>query len=614
MIDHNGEIEETPQGNRIWVPVAIATLLGCLTHLGLGLAISWSYLTSGGLAWGNDDFMRLVQVYDLLDGAGWYDLVQERLAPPSGVLMHWSRLPDLPLALMIGGLEPFIGREFASTIAVSAVPALLMIGTVLLLCLVTARAMNRESIGFSVILFLLAIQTMSQFLPTRVDHHNWQLFLSMAMLYGVMCAFDEESSWKPIALVGVCSAMSLWIGQEAILLIGLSQACLVFSAIKNDKNLRFGLLQAELCFVLAFIFLMLGRPMDALFEVSCDSHSIFYVALTAASMATWLAILPLWKITQLRSVRFIGAGLLGGGALVAALSLFPQCLDGPFSQMDQRLMDMWLPLITEARSAWSMFIDQPAKTSATYLFAALGLGVTTHLMLNRPEMRKPALTVFWLFLIVAFTLALFQNRGLRFAELFAIVPIAWLFHSIIDLHREDWGLFKRWGLALLVLFFVSPALHLTLNKLSGSNTENTPNFTQAMKVDCNIGIAKAELNTKSPSIIMAPGDMGPSLLFHTHHSVIAAPYHRNASGIMDGLEFFSTRFADTAYAIIDRNKAKYVLLCPTLPEITNEPRSFAKDVLNGKLPDWLRPMPLSTDTQLKLYRVREPNPLRSSLY
>jgi hypothetical protein len=45
-----------------------------------------------------DDAMRLVFVRDLLSGRGWYDQLDIRLQPPTGVYMHWSRLLDGALA------------------------------------------------------------------------------------------------------------------------------------------------------------------------------------------------------------------------------------------------------------------------------------------------------------------------------------------------------------------------------------------------------------------------------------------------------------------------------------------------------------------------------------
>src|SRR5260370_41349134 len=70
----------------IWLATVMAQLL-----TGLGAKSGMS----------TDDAMRLVEVRDLLAGQGWFDLTQYRLNPPDGVVMHWSRLIDLPLALLI---------------------------------------------------------------------------------------------------------------------------------------------------------------------------------------------------------------------------------------------------------------------------------------------------------------------------------------------------------------------------------------------------------------------------------------------------------------------------------------------------------------------------------
>lgn len=55
----------------------------------------------------NDSVMRLVQVRDLLAGQGWFDLTQYRMGLEGGFEMHWSRLVDLPIALLVAGFgEP----------------------------------------------------------------------------------------------------------------------------------------------------------------------------------------------------------------------------------------------------------------------------------------------------------------------------------------------------------------------------------------------------------------------------------------------------------------------------------------------------------------------------
>ena len=60
-----------------------------------------------------DDAMRLVQVRDWLAGQPWFDMTATRFDPPQGVFMHWSRIVDVPLALMIRFFELFAAPETA---------------------------------------------------------------------------------------------------------------------------------------------------------------------------------------------------------------------------------------------------------------------------------------------------------------------------------------------------------------------------------------------------------------------------------------------------------------------------------------------------------------------
>src|SRR5262245_49446230 len=55
-----------------------------------------------------DDALRLVQVRDLLAGRAWFDTHIDRLQPPAGLDMHWSRLLDGAMALADGTLGLFL--------------------------------------------------------------------------------------------------------------------------------------------------------------------------------------------------------------------------------------------------------------------------------------------------------------------------------------------------------------------------------------------------------------------------------------------------------------------------------------------------------------------------
>jgi hypothetical protein len=43
----------------------------------------------------NDSIMRLFSVRDWLNGQGWFDMSNNRVLPPEGISLHWSRYVDL---------------------------------------------------------------------------------------------------------------------------------------------------------------------------------------------------------------------------------------------------------------------------------------------------------------------------------------------------------------------------------------------------------------------------------------------------------------------------------------------------------------------------------------
>ena len=126
--------------------------------------------------------MRLVQVRDLLAGQGWFDLVQHRVNPPDGTPMHWSRLVDAPIAAMIVGLRPLLGPEAAERWAVllwPLVPALLLLPSA---GLIGNRLAGAPGAVLTILAAGLAVPLVRHFVPGRIDHHNVQMALSMALV------------------------------------------------------------------------------------------------------------------------------------------------------------------------------------------------------------------------------------------------------------------------------------------------------------------------------------------------------------------------------------------------------------------------------------------------
>src|SRR3546814_1753462 len=98
--------------SRWLTPVRIALIVWAAMSL-VAIVARWHAIATIELS-DTDDAMRMAQVRDLLAGQGWWDLTQYRVNPASGgVLMHWSRIVDAPLALAILLLKPPLGQTLA---------------------------------------------------------------------------------------------------------------------------------------------------------------------------------------------------------------------------------------------------------------------------------------------------------------------------------------------------------------------------------------------------------------------------------------------------------------------------------------------------------------------
>ena len=205
---------------RIHAPTAVESTGLKLAPLVL---IAWAAVTVSALLGGaptftqmeTDDYMRLVEVRDFLAGQGWFDLTQYRLDPPAGVVMHWSRIVDVPIAFLIQILTPLTGRANAEWATATLWPVFLFLPTLALVGLL-ARRLAFEHAGIvaplsAVLLVAVAGPVLVHFHSGALDHHNLQLLLLMVTITGA--AWRGDARLVP-ALGGLAAAASIAIGLE----------------------------------------------------------------------------------------------------------------------------------------------------------------------------------------------------------------------------------------------------------------------------------------------------------------------------------------------------------------------------------------------------------------
>ncbi|HLP70658.1 MAG TPA: hypothetical protein VK181_24390, partial [Rhizobium sp.] len=159
----------------------------------------------------NDDVMRLVVVRDLLAGQGWFDNMQHRLGLEAGTSMHWSRLIDLPIAVLITFFRAVLPETAAEAAALLVWPLSLTVPLLATMGLAGRRIGGPQVMQIAFAMTTILVVTSNRFLPGAIDHHNVQFVLVAAM-----AAMLVDADFKPwsFAVAGAAAALAIAIGAE----------------------------------------------------------------------------------------------------------------------------------------------------------------------------------------------------------------------------------------------------------------------------------------------------------------------------------------------------------------------------------------------------------------
>ncbi|WEK03906.1 MAG: hypothetical protein P0Y65_17190 [Candidatus Devosia phytovorans] len=533
-----------------------------------------------------DDAMRMVMVRDFIHGQNWYDLTAHRLNTPWGAELHWSRLVDLPIGLLVMLFTPVLGADTAM-VAAGAIWPMALLGLLLWLsALLANRLVGPEGVLPALILPVLSPAVTAEFTPGRVDHHNVIILLTVAMVWAAVEAMRRP---RFAMFCGLFAATALAIATESLPPIGAAIAVMglvwVFDPARARTMRLFGLSFAAA----SLIHLAIFRPPSRWLEAACDVISPFYVgiALVVGLVFTLASFLPLRAAWQ----RFAALAVLGLAGVAAIVLIYPQCLGGPYAALDPWLQQNWIAGIIEARPLFVTIHDLPAYTVAVALPALLAVVVILVRLWRVPQQRDEW-AVLLVFLLATALIMLIQIRGARLAIMPAMPAAAWLIVAARQRYLAKQRLPQIFGLLGSWLVFsgvvLSLIVTLVVNTWPGRAQEVAE--VRASKEACLLPSAFADLAALPPERVMTPIDLGAHMLLYTPHEVVSAPYHRNQRGVRDTFRFFNDPIA-TAREILDERGIGLVVLCPGMPEVAGledrAPDSFANLYAAGNLPAWL---------------------------
>ena len=545
-----------------------------------------------------DDVMRLVQVRDLLTGQGWFDLQQYRLGPGGGTLMHWSRIPDVPIIVLTGLFDIFLPKETALAWAISVWPPLSLLivlaGLVLAARHLASPARSDKLLLFTFIVALPVLFAHFRFLSGAIDHHNLQLgFLVVA----VGASLDPKLSPRSMALSAVMLALSVAVGIELYPFVAVMCAFHALDwAVRGDVARRgtmaFGAAlagAAALCFFLTI-------PPARWGKVYCDSYSIIsFLALAIGGGGLALAATVLSGKGML--YRFGGLAVIGLACGVVFVFQGPQCLANPIDVLAPDVREIWFNSITEARPMFAQEGGRWPFVAYAMGTSLVGLIVSIAGVFRGRDVRMHIL--YALLLAMAVILMLYQVRFYVFGSLLAIVPCAVWVRDVYTRGREEGG---RRIAYLAPLVLSNPALWALPPTLLVPMAEDT-----AAESACLSDATLAALNSLPAGMVLSDANIGALVLNETPHSVMSANYHRDTAGIAASLEAFGLPPADVPSLLVE-NQVDYVLLCPGAPENRTfaklRPDGFLARLAAGDVPGWLQPVgpPPAKDGSGQVYR------------
>ncbi|MGD9915862.1 MAG: GtrA family protein [Rhizobiaceae bacterium] len=579
---------------RGWRRDALPAFVAALVMLAVHAAGGFQTLQSAG--GDNDSLLRLVEVRDLLGGQGWFDLMQYRMGPQGGFLMHWSRLVDGPLAALVMLGTALTGSAAAGEVlALVAWPFLLSVAAMALLLRLARMFGGNRAVLPAAIVGAAALHFTGVFAPGCIDHHNVQLVLALAV--AVMLA---DGGARSALVAGIGSSLMLAVGMESapyVAVAGLWAAGHFLFRGERSAPAAFGIGFAATAAACLAVTVAPSRWGVA----ECDAFSLPQFALAGIG-GVGLALAALLPSTAWW-MRLGWLAVIGIAAGAVAVAFFPQCLSAPFADLDPRLKTYWLNSVTEALPVWTIVATRPVMIFGYYATPLLG-ALLLALRLTRGGIRRVDLVVA-AFLGMAVLVSFWQVRGSMFAIPLAVVPLsAWIAAAREAAARRQSGAALHMALAWLlsVNLVWAGGARAAAQQLGLAEPVPAPGVAGG---PCYTAADYAQLAALPPTTVLAVSNLGAPILRYTQHRALAGPYHRNVAGNLLALDALMGN-PETAAAALRANGVTLLAHCRGNSESGVlagwAPDGLMAALLAGKPPAWLEPV--SGGGDLVLYRVR----------
>lgn len=543
-----------------------------------------------------DDTLRMIQVRDLLAGQGWFDLHQYRVdAPRGGVLMHWSRLVDIPLAFSIMILRPLLGQNAAELATMILVPVLTFLAALLLIGRIAWRKLGADATTFACFAVALCVPVISQLRPLRIDHHGWQIVLALLAANGLMARSPRLGGWT----IGLALAAWMSISIEGLPLAALFVGLLALRWLR-DPSAGAWMFHAMLALGGGSLLLFFVTHGLADLAQHCDSVSPVHLAIFVWGTFGTAALAVLRPRSPV--IIMLGLGVIGLGAVAILLSLAPQCAGGAFAGLDPLVQRYWYANVLEGRPVW---LQSPGSAAAILVPPLAGIYAALRLARREADWTRSFWFEYAILLAGAAAVSVLVSRAGSTAGALAAPPLGWLLANWYGQIRENSRPGARVAGMVALALVVVPGMPFTLYNMVAKSRGGSGSFSVQVS-DCNIRKATPVLAKLGKAEMLAPLDISPDILYFSNLSVFGTGHHRGNLGMRDAIALF-VGSPEQAKRDLAARHTRYIALCGSLAETEQyrhfAPHSLTARLLEGPAPAWLRPVPVPTGTDLHIWEV-----------
>jgi len=562
---------------------------------------------------GFDDHVRMTQVLNWINGAGWYDRTIMRANPPEGFTTIWTRIVDIPIATVVVLAQIFTDQRKAALIASIVVP-FAELGLLFPVARYFARPLVGKDKAWLIVLFLMFTTVLNYkgfsiggFNTGEASHHPWYTILDLA-LFGAAARIVLGAGSRPALIMGSAIGLLLAVGIEGFPMIACACGLIGILAWLDNRPVlarRGG--EAMLVGTFAsFLLLPMHQPPAHLFDISFAEPSMLGpIIIAMAAVFFGLEHFVLTRIGHRKEASLIIIVMIAGLIAVLLATAFPQMLDGAAAGLSPVERQMALAEHYEA-----MPVHRVMKNMTLGVIGTLGVLMPTIIAvivgafaaITTTNRRRRALRIAY-FGFAAFSGGMSEifSRYMHHAMTTACVWLLWIWENITARLPRN----RSFSLASLATFIVLGPLWMLLLPAFQSDAPVLsqvllfPAKVQAVQDPCDITYITWYINEhySKDTLLIVPNWDSSRFLYHTDVRINFVANYPSHDKFIDNENFFQTNDLSLAKNIARRHDLDLVAVC-RLPMVFNRHYPMDKQLLLGLLqvsrpPAWLKPVDIS---------------------